>query len=1088
MHVQLEHVHQQFEQQHDEQQHHLVLATRPQMTSTTSTTNTTTTTSSTSSTTSTSTSVSTTSTTKTVSSTTSVSSTTTTTMVEAVAQRAMLAMSRAEEDVTANLMSSLLESLEGEPLTEPVITNVKSSVGQDLTVAMLTFVAAANQGKLTSRRATRRLRSTSLARAMAFLRFAAFVAVAAAENNLRGDSLTCTGSGSLPIGANKCFGGDLLVEKFLLHVESYDGKVGIVNMKAEGPQEGQCIGAEFQAEDNLFTVEDDNGCGLSALGYDYNVRYCPDQDQVIVNLVKPINVRVVLEAQPCPGKPAVDLTAATSDGTFQPKVSVPLKVLDQLSGGSSAPVAIAMSKMTAQFASDIEAVGLAKAREVMSSNTSAGPSLLGRPLSITVYDSNGVPMDGMPLAEPMTLTISDEANESVACAFYNETTFRWSTAGVRRVTPNLNVSAGTPVPLVCETDHLSIFGGVLNVPQVDMENYEVISFEDSFEGGGGGSQQGGGNVIDNPVDQVVDVVEEVLRCTQAKGIFSPDGMAALGRGAWASSSSAVALWAVLALFFFGCVAAFARDLTRNQTKWMSQLMSLTYPDGQEEDEDEDEAPEDKAKTFSKTCIMLLHSLQAGMDVQSLEIGLVVRTAGSKEGMELKKHKSPLYAAAVKMADVINISVGHVRATTLFLEANWLARMLLLFPAVHRALNAGHGSLVVSRVSRVVMIFTKILSSGALAALFFQGSAQGNDSEAACIINGSLGLTLVLGLAAALVGDVILYGLSALRKQSFKSARSNPGLQLKVKEWRVRDLLFWAITLLALVLSIYVIMVFFATVTTADSDAWAAAALVILLEEFFFAPFLTAAGYALLATYTLEGDPMTVHTLRTAASQVQGQYRAWEGPSAADFRVPMPPEGGNLRALGSAQSAAEAPDVLALGDRQEEEQAAQQRAEAEEQRKLQEQLREQLENQKRQLEQQRQMQVELREQLIRQQQEIEEERRRHRSPPPERPPVRHSQQPWQQDNQRQLPGTVPGTVPLQVPQIVTRQPQQVTSVNLGLQRSVRHGAIVRSGRPGPPSWPPPALRGFDAQGRPLNSRPQVPGMPVPNHDMRRNSRD
>jgi len=850
-----------------------------------------------------------------------------------VAQRAMLAMSRAEEDATANLMSSLLESLEGEPLTEPVITNVKSSVGQDLTVAMLTFVAAANQGK-----------------------------------------------------------------------------------------------------------------------------------------------------------PAVDLTAATSDGTFQPKVSVPLKVLDQLSGGSSAPVAIAMSKMTAQFASDIEAVGLAKAREVMSSNTSAGPSLLGRPLSITVYDSNGVPMDGMPLAEPMTLTISDEANESVACAFYNETTFRWSTAGVRRVTPNLNVSAGTPVPLVCETDHLSIFGGVLNVPQVDMENYEVISFEDSFEGGGGGSQQGGGNVIDNPVDQVVDVVEEVLRCTQAKGIFSPDGMAALGRGAWASSSSAVALWAVLALFFFGCVAAFARDLTRNQTKWMSQLMSLTYPDGQEEDEDEDEAPEDKAKTFSKTCIMLLHSLQAGMDVQSLEIGLVVRTAGSKEGMELKKHKSPLYAAAVKMADVINISVGHVRATTLFLEANWLARMLLLFPAVHRALNAGHGSLVVSRVSRVVMIFTKILSSGALAALFFQGSAQGNDSEAACIVNGSLGLTLVLGLAAALVGDVILYGLSALRKQSFKSARSNPGLQLKVKEWRVRDLLFWAITLLALVLSIYVIMVFFATVTTADSDAWAAAALVILLEEFFFAPFLTAAGYALLATYTLEGDPMTVHTLRTAASQVQGQYRAWEGPSAADFRVPMPPEGGNLRALGSAQSAAEAPDVLALGDRQEEEQAAQQRAEAEEQRKLQEQLREQLENQKRQLEQQRQMQVELREQLIRQQQEIEEERRRHRSPPPERPPVRHSQQPWQQDNQRQLPGTVPGTVPLQVPQIVTRQPQQVTSVNLGLQRSVRHGAIVRSGRPGPPSWPPPALRGFDAQGRPLNSRPQVPGMPVPNHDMRRNSRD
>ena len=30
------------------------------------------------------------------------------------------------------------------------------------------------------------------------------------------------------------------------------------------------------------------------------------------------------------------------------------------------------------------------------------------------------------------------------------------------------------------------------------------------------------------------------------------------------------------------------------------------------------------------------------------------------------------------------------------QANWLARMLLLFPAVHRALSAGHASLVISR--------------------------------------------------------------------------------------------------------------------------------------------------------------------------------------------------------------------------------------------------------------------------------------------------------------------------------------------------------------------------------------------------------
>lgn len=38
------------------------------------------------------------------------------------------------------------------------------------------------------------------------------------------------------------------------------------------------------------------------------------------------------------GQPAVDVAAVTSDGSFAPKVSVPLRVLDQLSGGGAAPV------------------------------------------------------------------------------------------------------------------------------------------------------------------------------------------------------------------------------------------------------------------------------------------------------------------------------------------------------------------------------------------------------------------------------------------------------------------------------------------------------------------------------------------------------------------------------------------------------------------------------------------------------------------------------------------------------------------------------------------------------------------------------
>ncbi|OLQ14860.1 hypothetical protein AK812_SmicGene1001 [Symbiodinium microadriaticum] len=65
-------------------------------------------------------------------------------MVEAVALRAIGALDRAEEDVTANLLSALLESLEGEPLVEPLVTTSSTAVGAEVTVTMLTFVAAAN--------------------------------------------------------------------------------------------------------------------------------------------------------------------------------------------------------------------------------------------------------------------------------------------------------------------------------------------------------------------------------------------------------------------------------------------------------------------------------------------------------------------------------------------------------------------------------------------------------------------------------------------------------------------------------------------------------------------------------------------------------------------------------------------------------------------------------------------------------------------------------------------------------------------------------------------------------------------------------
>jgi len=88
------------------------------------------------------------------------------------------------------------------------------------------------------------------------------------------------------------------METFDIEVQSFDGKIGTVNLKAEGALNAECEGAQFENQDNAITIENDKGCGLGK--YDYNVRYCPDQDSLIVNLVKPFNVRVVLNSKLCP--------------------------------------------------------------------------------------------------------------------------------------------------------------------------------------------------------------------------------------------------------------------------------------------------------------------------------------------------------------------------------------------------------------------------------------------------------------------------------------------------------------------------------------------------------------------------------------------------------------------------------------------------------------------------------------------------------------------------------------------------------------------------------------------------------------------
>ncbi|CAK9034113.1 unnamed protein product [Durusdinium trenchii] len=104
----------------------------------------------------------------------------------------------------------------------------------------------------------------------------------------------------LDLIAEACYEGSLLTNSFSIKVVSVDGDVGIVDLKAVGSSSQQCDGVDFQNSAGSITVENDPGCGLS--DYDYSVKYCSDQDKLMVRLVKPdaYDVTVTLENHKCP--------------------------------------------------------------------------------------------------------------------------------------------------------------------------------------------------------------------------------------------------------------------------------------------------------------------------------------------------------------------------------------------------------------------------------------------------------------------------------------------------------------------------------------------------------------------------------------------------------------------------------------------------------------------------------------------------------------------------------------------------------------------------------------------------------------------
>ncbi|CAE7824500.1 unnamed protein product [Symbiodinium sp. CCMP2592] len=112
------------------------------------------------------------------------------------------------------------------------------------------------------------------------------------------DEDACSGTGELPSSDDLCYTGAFLVEKFFVKLSKQTATSGSVDLQAVGPKTTTCNGAQFQQSGSDITVEDTTDCGLVP-GTDYTVKYCSNQDEIVVHMLKPMDVSVVLSRTPC---------------------------------------------------------------------------------------------------------------------------------------------------------------------------------------------------------------------------------------------------------------------------------------------------------------------------------------------------------------------------------------------------------------------------------------------------------------------------------------------------------------------------------------------------------------------------------------------------------------------------------------------------------------------------------------------------------------------------------------------------------------------------------------------------------------------
>ncbi|CAE8644551.1 unnamed protein product [Polarella glacialis] len=591
----------------------------------------------------------------------------------------------------------------------------------------------------------------------------------------------------------------------------------------------------------------------------------PQEQVVVIQLLSPsgeASTAAVMKA-PVDDKPVI-LSAGQADETgFTPAVEVPAAVLRDISAGGK-PVVLVMGFMSDAMVTVLDLASSPPASPLASSPPS--PKMASKPLSITLFDSEGHPLPkGMKLKEPILLTLQQNASAGATCAFWDEEAGAWSAEGVKRVQFSPGESASLTGPLVCATSHLTIFAAVIGL-------LAAAIF---------GTSQ----------------VLQTLVCSNAASIFSAKGAQALLRFSKATQTPVILLWVLLAFHVLCLLFAAWLDYlesfkseeeqtepTRTETKarrkytclgievggFVSSIIDYLrcLPEALEKMVKDSikslgmkvggfawaiidymrclpEAPEKMVRDSIKS----IQAAKMGLCEESLKLVVVQRDEEIKLLPELKKRCSTREWTVQRINEDEDLAKKRLK------ETNWLGRVVMLLKAGHPWMLVFQSSIVRSHMVRLALIFCKMTGTAAAIALYYQGSGKTISYDSpdldACAPKDDLMTKLIrvmtVGLASALMVDLFAPLLFIFRPKQTYNASS-------VSKHTVKKVVFWILFVIYNCLAIYIVLVFLANVSDADSNDWFVSVMVSLLKRLFLEPLGTAFGLGTLVTIVISCRP------------------------------------------------------------------------------------------------------------------------------------------------------------------------------------------------------------------------------------------